>query len=60
MSEIKPILFEPVPSPFLVPFDGSFRMAAAATAPPDGGCAGSRHALRQVRQPAAVHHLADG
>jgi len=30
------MLPEPTPSPFLVPFDGSFRIADAATAPPDG------------------------
>jgi PPK2 family polyphosphate:nucleotide phosphotransferase len=31
------ILVEPAPSPYLVPFDGSFRVAAAATRPPEGG-----------------------
>lgn len=34
---MKPLLFEPVSSPYLVPFDGSFRIAAAATEPPKGG-----------------------
>ncbi len=34
---MKPLLFEPVHSPYLVPFDGSFRMAAASTEPPKGG-----------------------
>lgn len=34
---MKPLLFEPVPSPYLVPFDGSFRIAAASTEPPKGG-----------------------
>lgn len=29
--------FRPVPSPHLVPFDGSFRVAKAATLPPKGG-----------------------
>jgi PPK2 family polyphosphate:nucleotide phosphotransferase len=33
---MRPILFEPVASPYLVSFDGGFRIAAAATAPPDG------------------------
>ena len=28
-------MFEAVPSPYLVPFDGSFRVAGAATAPPE-------------------------
>jgi PPK2 family polyphosphate:nucleotide phosphotransferase len=31
----KPILFEPVDSPYLVPFDGSFKLSKADTAPPD-------------------------
>ena len=31
----KPILFEPVASPYLVPFDGSFAMRKASTEPPD-------------------------
>lgn len=31
---MQPILFEPVASPYLVPFDGSFRIARAPTAPP--------------------------
>lgn len=34
---MKPLLFEPVSSPYLVPFDGSFRIAAASTEPPKGG-----------------------
>lgn len=34
---MKPLLFEPVASPYLVPFDGSFRIAEAATEPPKGG-----------------------
>ncbi len=33
---MKPILFEPVASPYLVPYDGSFRIADAATEPPEG------------------------
>jgi PPK2 family polyphosphate:nucleotide phosphotransferase len=33
---MKPLLFEPVASPYLVPFDGSFRIAAADTEPPKG------------------------
>ena len=32
---MEPILFTPVTSPYLVPFDRSFRIAAAATRPPD-------------------------
>jgi PPK2 family polyphosphate:nucleotide phosphotransferase len=32
----KPILFEPVASPYLVPFDDSFKIHKAPTAPPDG------------------------
>jgi len=32
---VKPILFDPVPSPYLVPYDGSFKIAKAATEPPD-------------------------
>ena len=32
---MQPNLFEPVASPFLVPFDGSFRVARASTRPPD-------------------------
>jgi len=31
---MEPILFEPVASPFLVPYDGSFRVAGASTRPP--------------------------
>jgi PPK2 family polyphosphate:nucleotide phosphotransferase len=31
----KPILFDPVDSPYLVPFDGSFKIKKAATAPPE-------------------------
>jgi PPK2 family polyphosphate:nucleotide phosphotransferase len=31
----KPILFEPVANPYLVPFDGSFKIKKAATTPPD-------------------------
>ncbi|HEY5921648.1 MAG TPA: PPK2 family polyphosphate kinase [Kofleriaceae bacterium] len=31
----KPILFEPVESPYLVPFDGSFKIKKASTKPPD-------------------------
>ncbi len=31
----KPILFDPVESPYLVPFDGSFRIKKASTKPPD-------------------------
>lgn len=31
----KPILFQPVASPYLVPFDGSFAIRKAATRPPD-------------------------
>lgn len=34
---MKPILFDPVVSPYLVPFDGSFRIADARTEPPDHG-----------------------
>jgi PPK2 family polyphosphate:nucleotide phosphotransferase len=32
----KSLLFEPVSSPYLVPFDGSFKLSKARTAPPDG------------------------
>ncbi len=32
---MKPILFTPVESPYLVPFDGSFSIAKASTEPPD-------------------------
>jgi len=31
-----PILFEPIDSPYLVPYDGSFRIQEAATRPPPG------------------------
>jgi PPK2 family polyphosphate:nucleotide phosphotransferase len=31
----KPILFEPVASPYLVPFDGTFKIKKASTTPPD-------------------------
>jgi PPK2 family polyphosphate:nucleotide phosphotransferase len=31
----KPILFDPVKSPYLVPFDGSFKIKKASTQPPD-------------------------
>jgi PPK2 family polyphosphate:nucleotide phosphotransferase len=34
---MKPILFEPVASPYLVPFDGSFAIAQAPTDPPKNG-----------------------
>ena len=33
---MKPILFTPVESPYLVPFDGTFAIASASTEPPDG------------------------
>jgi PPK2 family polyphosphate:nucleotide phosphotransferase len=33
---MKPITFEPVPSPYLVPFDESFRVKEAPTSPPEG------------------------
>jgi PPK2 family polyphosphate:nucleotide phosphotransferase len=33
----KPILFEPVPSPYLVPFDETFRVQKSPTGPPDEG-----------------------
>ena len=33
----KPILFDPVDSPYLVPFDGSYKIAKAPTAPPKDG-----------------------
>jgi len=36
MDEPGAVLFEPVDSPYLVPFDGKFRVAKAPTAPPDG------------------------
>jgi PPK2 family polyphosphate:nucleotide phosphotransferase len=32
---MKPILFEPPESPYLVPYDGTFRVQSADTAPPD-------------------------
>lgn len=31
---MKPLLFEPVASPYLVPYDASFRIGAASTSPP--------------------------
>lgn len=31
----KPILFEPVESPYLVPFDGDFKLKKASTSPPE-------------------------
>jgi PPK2 family polyphosphate:nucleotide phosphotransferase len=34
---MKPILFDPVASPYLVPFDGSFAIAQAPTDPPRNG-----------------------
>ena len=34
---MKPILFEPVDSPYLVPFDGSYKIAKAPTEPPKDG-----------------------
>ena len=33
----KPILFDPVDSPYLVPFDGSYKIAKAPTSPPKDG-----------------------
>jgi PPK2 family polyphosphate:nucleotide phosphotransferase len=33
---MKPLLFQPVASPYLVPYDGSFRIGAARTSPPPG------------------------
>lgn len=33
---MKPITFEPVPSPYLVPFDETFRVKKAPTSPPEG------------------------
>lgn len=32
----KPVLFEPVPSPYLVPFDETFRVPKSPTGPPEG------------------------
>jgi PPK2 family polyphosphate:nucleotide phosphotransferase len=32
----KPIMFDPVESPYLVPFDGGFKIKKAATKPPNG------------------------
>src|SRR5205823_4311002 len=34
VATMQPILFEPVESPHLVPYDGSFRVARARTEPP--------------------------
>jgi PPK2 family polyphosphate:nucleotide phosphotransferase len=36
MSEDLSLLFEPVEGPYLIPFDGSFRVKDAPTEPPDG------------------------
>ena len=40
----KPILFEPVESPYLVPFDGSFKINKAETEPPNGSPAKKENA----------------
>ena len=43
------ILFEPVPSPYLVPFDGSFEIAKAVTrAPGDPGKSENKQALEEI------------
>ena len=41
-------MFEAAPSPFLVPFDGRFRIPASPTAPPESGSSGksARKALK--------------
>jgi PPK2 family polyphosphate:nucleotide phosphotransferase len=51
----KPILFEPIDSPFLVPFDGSFKLSKADTAPSE------KHANKKANQEKlaeSVHELA--
>ena len=51
----KPILFEPIDSPFLVPFDGSFKLSKADTAPSE------KHANKKANQEKlaeSVHALA--
>jgi PPK2 family polyphosphate:nucleotide phosphotransferase len=47
---MKPILFEPVSSPFLVPYDGSFRVRDASTKPPSDapGKKDNREALEKL------------
>ena len=43
------LLFEPVPSPYLVPFDGSFEIAKAVTrAPDDPGKSENKNALEKI------------
>jgi PPK2 family polyphosphate:nucleotide phosphotransferase len=44
-------MIEPTPSPYLVPFDGSFRVEAAPTAPPDDAPPG-RERRRELRKTA--------
>jgi PPK2 family polyphosphate:nucleotide phosphotransferase len=47
---MKPILFEPVASPFLVPYDGTFRVRDASTKPPSDapGKKDNRDALEKL------------
>ncbi len=52
---MKPLLFEPVASPYLVPFDDSFRIARAATAPASGDKPDKKDNVRALEQ--AVEQL---
>lgn len=52
---MKPLLFEPVASPYLVPFDDSFRIARAPTAPTNGDKADKKDNVRALEQ--AVEQL---
>ncbi len=43
----RPILFDPVESPYLVPFDGDFKLAKASTRPPDDA-PGKKHNNKEL------------
>ena len=47
----KPILFDPVESPYLVPFDGDFKIDKADTSPPKDALPESDIAVSIVPKP---------
>lgn len=50
----KPILFEPVESPYLVPFDGDFKLKKASTSPPENA-PGKKESVKALEE--AVERL---
>jgi PPK2 family polyphosphate:nucleotide phosphotransferase len=54
---MKPLLFPPVASPYLVPYDESFRIGAARTEPPKGGPDKKEHVQALEKAVAALSKL---